>query len=75
MAEPPVEALSANREVIVVLRLLIGSDGRIVHGHILDPGGSVAGPFRISGLSQALREWIGADPDVSGRTSSANAEK
>lgn len=74
MAEPPIEALSANREVIVVLRLLVGSDGRIVYGYILDPDRRTAGPFRLSGLSQALRDWVGMDPERAGRTSNVDSE-
>jgi hypothetical protein len=64
VAKPPIEALSAKREVIVVLRLLIGPDGRIVHGYIVDPGQRTAGPFRLQGLAGALRDWIRTEPGV-----------
>lgn len=74
MAEPPVEALSTKREVIVVVRLLIGSDGRIVHGYILDPDRKRSGPFRLSGLSDALRDWIGMDAEMTRRPSSVDPE-
>jgi hypothetical protein len=62
VAKPPIEALSAKREVIVVLRLLIGPDGNIVHGHIIDPGRRAAGPFRFRSLGAALRDWIDGEP-------------
>jgi hypothetical protein len=75
VAEPPAEALSAKREVVVVLRLVVGSDGRIVYGYILDPGRRPAGPFRFSGLSRAVRDWIGVDPDVVGSSSGVPAEQ
>jgi hypothetical protein len=64
VAEPPDgEALSAKRQIVVVLRLLIGADGRIVHGEIIDPGRRPARRFgRLSGLSEVLQEWVDSEP-------------
>ena len=60
MAGPPEIGLSENREITVVLRLLVEQDGTIVHGHIVDPGERPAGPFLSSGFGQALQAWVSA---------------
>lgn len=65
MAEPPDgEALSAKRQIVVVLCLLIDSNGRIVHGEILDPGPRPARRFaRLSWLPEVLQEWVDSEPE------------
>jgi hypothetical protein len=55
------DALAATRHVVVLLRLTVGTGGRILHGEVVDPETSQSRSFHgLAGLPTVLRRWLEA---------------
>ena len=59
------EPLAATRQLVVLLRLTVGADGRVLYGEVVDPETGAARPFHgLDGVSGALRDWLGNPPSA-----------
>jgi hypothetical protein len=57
------DELSSTRHVVVVLRLVVGADGRIKRGEILDPTQRPPERFvGLAGLGDVLQRWVDEGP-------------
>lgn len=61
MADPPVgDSLAARRDLVIVVNVVVGLDGQVIYGALIDPdtGHEVAFAGSAS-LPAALDDWVG----------------
>ena len=53
------DRLSGKDRIVMVLALLVGLDGRVIHGQILDPGGRPPLAFAdLASLGSTVQRWL-----------------
>jgi hypothetical protein len=53
------DRLSGKTRFVMVLALVVDSDGRVIHGQILDPGGRPPLAFAgLASLSRVVERWL-----------------
>jgi hypothetical protein len=63
------DRLSGKSRFVMVLALVVDSDGRVIHGQILDPGGRPPLAFAgLASLGSVVERWLGGAAEGSDRS-------
>ena len=67
MSSPGGDFLADKLYVTVILRLLVGRQGRLAQGDVVDVDGQVHGHFKDwNGLTRVVRAWLASRDEHSG---------